>query len=121
MSQQITFQRLEGAAIFIAATVLYFFFGFHWLVFVLLLFAFDIFMIGYLFNHRVGAIIYNIGHSFILPSIAVTIGIIAESQLLIGLSLLWFAHIGLDRMLGYGLKASRGFQHTHLGIIGKKK
>jgi hypothetical protein len=25
----------------------------------------------------------------------------------------------MDRMLGYGLKFSDGFQHTHLGWIGK--
>lgn len=121
MQQQITFQRVEGLAVFVAATALYFFLGFHWLVFVLLLFAFDIFMVGYLFNSKVGAIIYNIGHSLILPSITGAIGVLADNQLLIGLSLLWFAHVGFDRMLGYGLKSTKGFSHTHLGIIGKKK
>lgn len=121
MSQQITFQRLEGAAIFIAATITFFFLGFHWLVFVLLLFAFDIFMVGYLFNNKVGATVYNIGHSLILPCVAVAIALITDSRLLISLSLLWLAHIGLDRALGYGLKSNIGFRHTHLGVIGKKK
>ncbi len=120
MAQQITFQRIEGLALFLAATVLYFFLGFHWLVYVLLLFAFDMFMVGYLFNNKVGAYVYNLGHSLIVPSIVGVIGVLTEGNILIGLSLLWFAHVGIDRSLGYGLKATTGFTHTHLGSIGKK-
>ena len=37
------------------------------------------------------------------------------------LALIWFAHIGFDRMLGYGLKHGAGFRFTHLGRIGKDK
>jgi hypothetical protein len=33
------------------------------------------------------------------------------------LALVWFAHIGMDRALGYGLKYDDAFTHTHLGII----
>jgi hypothetical protein len=32
----------------------------------------------------------------------------------------WAAHIGLDRMLGYGLKYAAGFGYTHLGRIGRE-
>lgn len=32
-----------------------------------------------------------------------------------------FAHIGMDRLLGYGLKYPTGFRHTHLGRIGREK
>jgi hypothetical protein len=39
----------------------------------------------------------------------------------IGLSLIWAAHIGFDRLLGYGLKYSSNFQHTHLGLLGPGK
>ena len=35
------------------------------------------------------------------------------------IALVWFAHIGLDRALGYGLKYDAGFRFTHLGRIGK--
>lgn len=34
------------------------------------------------------------------------------------LALIWFAHIGMDRALGYGLKYPSGFRETHLGRIG---
>jgi hypothetical protein len=31
------------------------------------------------------------------------------------LALVWLAHIGLDRLLGTGLKYNDRFTHTHLG------
>jgi hypothetical protein len=33
-------------------------------------------------------------------------------------ALIWLAHIGLDRALGYGLKYGSGFRDTHLGRLG---
>lgn len=33
--------------------------------------------------------------------------------------LIWCAHIGFDRALGYGLKYPEGFGFTHLGRIGQ--
>jgi hypothetical protein len=30
------------------------------------------------------------------------------------IALIWLAHIGVDRMLGYGLKYPTGFKDTHL-------
>jgi len=34
------------------------------------------------------------------------------------IALIWFAHIGIDRALGYGLKYTSGFKDTHLGRLG---
>jgi hypothetical protein len=45
----------------------------------------------------------------------VTLGIAAWQ----GVALVWFAHIGLDRALGYGLEYDTGFHDTHLGRIGR--
>ena len=42
-----------------------------------------------------------------------------EAPLLLSISMIWLAHIGFDRTLGYGLKYSAGFGFTHLGRIGK--
>lgn len=113
------YQRVESAAIFFASLYLFWFLDFSLLVFALLLFVFDIFMVGYLFNSRLGAYVYNLGHSMILPPILFVIGYATDNRLLIGFSLIWFAHIGLDRGLGYGLKFTSGFKDTHLGHIGK--
>lgn len=120
MKQSVVFQRVESAAIFFASLYLYINLDFNLWIFLLLLFIFDLFMIGYIFNARVGAYLYNLGHSMIFPPIIFAIGFTTDTRFLIGFSLIWFAHIGLDRGMGYGLKYTSGFKDTHLGEIGKK-
>jgi hypothetical protein len=39
--------------------------------------------------------------------------------LILSIAMIWLAHIGFDRALGYGLKYASGFSSTHLGRIGK--
>jgi len=94
-------------------------FAWYWLPILFLLF--DISAVGYLFNNRVGALLYNIGHSLIGPGILAGIYILTDSRALLFITLLWLFHIFVDRALGYGLKHVTGFHHTHLGKIGKKK
>lgn len=118
MKQAVIFQRIEAGAIFIASLYMYWYFDFNLIVFALLLFVFDIFMIGYLINPKVGAYIYNLGHSMIIPPILFATAYTSDTRLLIAISLIWFAHIGIDRGLGYGLKFTSGFKSTHLGHIG---
>lgn len=120
MKQSVLFQRAEGAAIFAAATIIYFHNQLSWVWYVLLLFAFDIFLIGYLVSPRIGAWLYNLGHSLIIPALLATVYLWHRDAWLLGLACLWFAHIGLDRALGYGLKFESGFKDTHLGTIGKR-
>ncbi|WKZ30168.1 MAG: DUF4260 domain-containing protein [Candidatus Dojkabacteria bacterium] len=121
MNRVIFYQRAEGIALFILATAVYFYSGLNWLAYLLLLFSFDISMLGYLVNKKFGAEIYNFVHNLILPSIVACIFLLFPHNMLLGLACLWFAHIGLDRALGYGLKLSSGFKDTHLGKIGKEK
>ena len=44
----------------------------------------------------------------------VTAGVLADSELPVRLGLIWLAHIGADRLLGYGLKYPTGFKDSHL-------
>ncbi|MFZ2835946.1 MAG: DUF4260 domain-containing protein [Candidatus Saccharimonadales bacterium] len=81
----------------------------------------DVSMAGYLLNPRVGAAIYNIGHSLIGPVILVAIYIATDNQIILFASLIWLFHILIDRAFGYGLKHATSFKHTHLGHVGKKK
>lgn len=120
MNNPVFFQRLEGAVIFASATWAYFYFDFNWLAYILFLFAFDIFMVGYLANPRIGAFVYNLGHSLAVPLLLVVAALLAVNSFLLGLAYLWLAHIGIDRAAGYGLKFTSGFKYTHLGNIGKK-
>jgi len=119
MNSHILFQRLEGAAIFIAATAIYFHSHLSWVWYVVLLFSFDIFMLGYVRNARAGAWVYNLGHSMVIPALLAIVYAFHGGIWLLGLACLWFAHIGIDRAMGYGLKLKSGFKDTHLGTMGK--
>lgn len=81
----------------------------------------DISAFGYLQNARAGALTYNIGHSLIGPAIIMVLYIVSSQQWELFVALVWFFHIFVDRALGYGLKHTEGFHHTHLGPVGKVK
>ena len=42
------------------------------------------------------------------------LGLLAGQSLAVWLALIWCAHIGMDRLLGFGLKYPDAFKHTHL-------
>lgn len=94
---------------------------FDWWWLIVLFLVFDISMVGYLINDKIGAFTYNIGHSIIGPTILAAAYIFTDNQALFFITLLWLFHIFVDRALGYGMKHTKGFQHTHLGKIGKAK
>jgi hypothetical protein len=89
-----------------------------WLV-PLLLFVPDVFMVGYARSHRLGARLYNAAHSYPLPALLGAAATVGAQPLWQGVALIWFAHIGMDRALGYGLKYETDFRDTHLGRIGR--
>lgn len=111
--------RVEGAVILSLALFLYVRGEGGWLFFVVLLLAPDVGMLGSLAGSRLGAITYNALHTTVGPAALAVIGILTESPAATSVALVWFAHIGLDRMLGYGLKHPSGFRETHLGRIGR--
>jgi Domain of unknown function (DUF4260) len=114
-----TLLRLEGGVLFALGLLLYWKIGGNWLAFVLLLLVPDVSMAGYLTGNRIGAAGYNLIHLYLLPAILASVGIVTDNKLILALALIWFAHINMDRVLGYGLKLPTGFKHTHLGIFGQ--
>ncbi len=112
--------RLEGAVALTLAVLAYRATGAGWLMFAILFLAPDLSMIGYLINKRVGARIYNFGHSYLTPSAVALLGIAQGTTVLWPIALIWAAHIGFDRLVGYGLKYSEAFGATHLGWKGKR-
>jgi Domain of unknown function (DUF4260) len=113
--------RLEGLAVLFAALFLYHAQGGSWLLFAVLFLAPDLSMLGYLANAHVGAIAYNIIHSYVLPLVLLGVAVLTRSHIAAECGLIWVAHIGLDRLLGYGLKYPTAFGETHLGKIGKQR
>ena len=115
------FQRAEGLVVMSAAVYLYYgFLQAPWQLFLMVILLPDLFMAGYLVSKPFGAFIYNLGHVLAFPVLLLTIGVVGEQEIYAQVGLIWAAHIGGDRMLGYGLKTAKGFTHTHLGKIGKK-
>lgn len=107
--------RAEGAAVLTAALVAYGAMGTSWLVFALLILVPDIFMAGYLRGPRLGALIYNFGHTYATPILLVGLSIWFDQRQVLPYLTIWIAHIGMDRLFGYGLKRDTGFKSTHLG------
>ena len=116
-----TLLRLEGLALFIGMTLVYAIWGGSWWTYAILLLAPDLSFAGYLAGPRIGAIAYNAAHSYMVPTLLAVASLGTVSPRTLSVALIWFAHIGIDRALGYGLKYSEGFGFTHLGRIGKQE
>ena len=106
--------HLEGAAVLLAAGILYQQSHAGWLWFGLLFLAPDLFMLGYLANKKIGAALYNLAHTYSAPVVAFLILQFSGHGSALWLVWIWIAHIGFDRLLGYGLKYETAFKDTHL-------
>jgi hypothetical protein len=106
--------RLEGAVVLAAASIAYAEIGRGWVMFALLFFVPDISMLGYLGGRKLGAAVYNVGHTYILPAALAAYGLFQSQPLALAVALIWIGHIGFDRLLGFGLKYETAFGHTHL-------
>ena len=115
----LTLLRWEGIALFAGPTLFYLISGAPWSLYALLFFAPDLSFLAYLAGPRIGAFVYNALHATIGPLMLVLVGLVLAEPLFGSISLIWLAHIGLDRGIGYGLKYTTGFGFTHLGRIGK--
>jgi len=108
------FLRVEGLAVLGIALGSYFTLdGPIWLLLVLGL-APDLSMIVYLVGAQIGTLSYNIVHTYTLPLALGSLGVWADSRMALLIALIWTAHIGADRLVGYGLKFESGFKNTHL-------
>ena len=106
--------HLEGLAVAVGALVLYFDAGYGWLLLVLLALAPDLSMLGYLGGPHVGALAYDLVHTYVGPVALAVVGVVGEAETAVQVALIWLVHIGVDRLLGYGLKYPTTFKDTHL-------
>lgn len=111
--------RAEGLAVVAAAAAAYAQFGAGWGWFAALFLLPDLSFLAYLAGPRVGAAAYNAMHSYFGAVALLAAGVLGATPVLVAGGLVWCAHIGFDRALGYGLKYAAGFGQTHLGRIGR--
>lgn len=109
--------RLEGLGVLGTAVFLYSQAGFSWLTFVLLLLWPDIAIVAYAINLKTGSMVYNLIHTYFFPLLLAGVAITADFPLGYQFALIWLAHIGMDRMVGYGLKYPTDFKDTHLNRV----
>ncbi len=110
--------RAEEVVLQALSVMLYAFGETSWTLFLLLVLAPDLSMLGYLKDSWAGAFFYDLGEAYPLPAVLVAFRVLAGRPLYVSLGLIWFAHIGFDRMMGFWLKYPTGFADTHLGRIG---
>jgi len=109
-----TLVRIEGAVILALSVLFYGLIGASWLLFIVLFLVPDLSMLGYLGGPRIGAVSYNLLHTYAPPGLLAAFGLMSGSSLLVSVALIWFSHIGFGRMVGFGLKYPTGFFDTHL-------
>lgn len=110
--------RVEGALMLAAGLFAYAHLGGRWGWFAALFLVPDLSMLGYLAGRRVGAVAYNSGHSYVAPALLAAVAFALASKAMLLGAAIWVAHIGFDRMMGYGLKYATAFGDTHLGRVG---
>jgi hypothetical protein len=113
--------RIEGLAAAALSAVLYARTGASWWLFAALWLTPDLSMVGYLYRPCWGARIYNAIHSYLAPATLAVSALVLKSPALLPFALIWINHIGVDRLLGYGLKYPEGFKFTHLGKLGGRR
>jgi hypothetical protein len=113
--------RLEALAAFVAGLALFGANGGPWPLVVPLLLLPDLSMVGYLVSPRVGALTYNLVHTWAIGLVVLAAGLAIGSTPLVLAGAILIAHVGMDRTAGYGLKLPTSFHDTHLGRIGKRR
>jgi len=110
--------RAEGAFVFILSILLYAHTAASLWRFAALLLVPDVLMAGYWLGPRWGATFYNFAHTYLGPVLLAGFAVVTSRTELLPYSLIWTAHIAMDRALGYGLKYPTRFKDTHLGSLG---
>ena len=110
--------RAEGLTYLISGVAAIHYLGGQWWLAALLFLAPDLSFTAYLAGPRIGAYAYNALHTTLGPLALAAMGLLSGWNFMLFLSAVWLAHIGFDRILGYGLKRTTSFGDTHLGPIG---
>ncbi len=111
--------RFEELAQLLACMYIFSLLNFSWWWFTILLLTPDIGILGYLINPKIGALTYNLLHNKVAALLIYSLGIYFSTDILKLVGVILYAHAAMDRTVGYGLKYSDAFEHTHLGTIKK--
>jgi hypothetical protein len=109
--------HLEGGAILAASCVIYQHMHGSWLWFAVLFLVPDISLFLFPLNKKIATAVYNCVHTYTTPILfSLVLWLLGQTSCL-WMALIWTAHIGMDRLFGYGLKYETAFKDTHLGRV----
>ena len=120
LSHIIRHLRLEALSLAMLMTALTYVAGVPLWLLVVLFPVFDVGMIGYVLNSRIGALTYNFSHNATTATFFIMFGALLDSKYISFIGFCWTFHIAVDRLLGFGLKYKTTFYRTHLGEIAAK-
>lgn len=106
--------HFEGLGVLVGACVLYAHLGYSWVRFSIFILAPDVALLGFLVNNKIGAIAYNSVHTYVAPLALAGLLFATKQPEWFWIPLIWTAHIGMDRLCGYGLKYKVNPKQTHL-------
>jgi hypothetical protein len=112
--------RLEGFCLLAGAVWAFQVQHAGWALFAVPFLAPDLSMLGYWVNPKIGAAAYNAAHTTIVYGPLAVYGYLSGFSVALEVGLIGLAHVGFDRLLGYGLKYPLGFGYAHLGRVGKE-
>jgi hypothetical protein len=113
--------RIEGGCVLALSILCYREVNANWILFIGLLLVPDLAILGYLRGVRIGTVLYNLVHTLTGPLLLIGYGVWQRSPWILSYGLIWTSHIGLDRMLGFGLKYPTRFNDTHLGRVANSR
>ncbi len=97
-----------------AGAALYHALGGDWLWLVPLLLVPDVSIAGYALGPTTGAFVYNLVHNWAVALTLIGLGLWLPSTPIEIAGAVLVAHVGLDRLAGFGLKHTTAFKDTHL-------
>ena len=109
--------RLEMVVLFGLSVYLFALTNFAWWWFPVLLLVPDVGVVGYLAGPRLGAYTYNLTHHLGLATLLIIVGQYYALSYVELAGIIMLGHSAFDRILGFGLKYTDSFRHTHLGML----
>ena len=106
--------RLDGLALAVVAMLLYRELGTAWWIFAVAFLVPDLVLAAYLAGPRIGAMLYNLVHTYVWGAGLFGLGLLSARSALMAVGLIWVTHVAVDRVLGLGLKYPEGFRTTHM-------
>lgn len=109
--------RLEGALALALALIAYAHIDGSWWLFLALILAPDLALLGYLRSTRAGAWAYDLAHTYLGPVALAAAGFHLGMVDLVPVAVIWIAHIGADRLFGFGLKYPTSQKDQHFARL----